>query len=994
MKTTKRIISILLSLMLVLGTVAVGGMSASALDGSAQLSIGSDTAIRNGAIMEREGTGWSISVNGNDVTLNLDNLVLENNDCCIIVYKLDLTITGSAKLTSIEDTAVFVFEADLTLDGDFYFISQDNYNPALYVGGDLTVNGGSLYAKTKSTNDFAIVVEKDITLNNGEAFALGDEYAKEVLIKVPGQPPYITGDTIEYGTYPQSKVEATEALRATAVAATWKSYNYYSGTGTDYDGQMSSGDFMEYADFFLDGKKYRAVCFTDYRPKYTDYQCGADYSDVDNNGYAVSTEENKKLYYFLYEPVKWRVLDPDEGLVMSETILDSQAYNNYVIKVASECYGDEGAETHSVYASDYANSSIRQWLNDDFYNTAFTDTQKENIKTSELDNRGYWTLTGDTTYTDLDSASTNDKVFLLSYIEVKNGDYGFENIESREAQGSDYAKCQGLYVSSDNSYWRLRTPGYSSTSTCIVNSSGHVDGYYYYSANYTSGGVRPALKLLNLKSDTEVAPIDPGMTLSVSPDAPVYGDTVTVTATLPEDAEGTVDFSLDDADSYTSVTVENGKAVYEIKGLSAGSHKVDAVYSGGGNYNGASATQAFTVSQKDLTIIANNQTYPYNGQIQGESDTVYEDSAVIKAKVAVEGLVEGDALTSITLDGAKKEIGEYEGEIVPSDAAIAEKTANYNISYTAGKLSITSVNCTLTINYEYATGGEAHESYTDNVAIFNSYSVTSPEITGYTPDTATVEGTMGDEDMDGKTVTVTYTANTYKVTYVVDGEKLTEMDVPFGQSVPRPRTPQRDGYSFKWVDEIPETMPAQDITINGKFTAIEYIATFVDENGETVKEVKFTVETEKLEEPEVPAKEGYEGAWEEYTIGANDITIRPVYTEESAAPIAVKGNRSNILRYKENQTFTADTSGLPEGTEVHWFVNGEDTGTGSEYTVVGPKDDYTIQAKVIDKDGNVLSESAEQNITVKHGFLDKILFFFAYLLKLLMTPIWKLKESI
>ena len=65
----------------------------------------------------------------------------------------------------------------------------------------MTVNGGSVYAKTESSWDIdcAIYVYNGITLNNGEAFALGDEIAKEVLIKVPGQPPYITGDIIEYG---------------------------------------------------------------------------------------------------------------------------------------------------------------------------------------------------------------------------------------------------------------------------------------------------------------------------------------------------------------------------------------------------------------------------------------------------------------------------------------------------------------------------------------------------------------------------------------------------------------------------------------------------------------------------------------------------------------------------------------------------------------------------------------------------------------------------
>ncbi len=293
---------------------------------------------------------------------------------------------------------------------------------------------------------------------------------------------------------------------------------------------------------------------------------------------------------------------------------------------------------------------------------------------------------------------------------------------------------------------------------------------------------------------------------------------------------------------------------------------------------------------------------------------------------------------------------------------------------------VKSIDCALTINYVYADGTEAAETYTDSVEIFKDYSVTSPAIEGCTPDITTVEGTMGDEDMDGKTVTVTYTANTYKVTYVVDGEKLTEMDATFGQSVPRPRTPQREGYSFKWVDEIPATMPAENITINGKFTVIEYTATFVDENGETVEKVTFTVETESIIEPDVPEKAGYAGEWEEYTFGTSDITIKPVYANITSIQLENYEENSET-GYKEDKTFTVKADDLPEGAEIHWFVNGEDVGTGESYTVEDPTDDYTVQAKVLDKDGNVVKESAVQKVKVKNGFFDRLIAFILNLIE-------------
>ena len=64
---------------------------------------------------------------------------------------------------------------------------------------------------------------------------------------------------------------------------------------------------------------------------------------------------------------------------------------------------------------------------------------------------------------------------------------------------------------------------------------------------------------------------------------------------------------------------------------------------------------------------------------------------------------------------------------------------------------------TLTINYVYEDGTTAANAYTGTYDYGAAYSVTSPFIEGYTPDQATVSGTMGAENV---TVTVTYAADT------------------------------------------------------------------------------------------------------------------------------------------------------------------------------------------------------------------------------------------
>ena len=228
----------------------------------------------------------------------------------------------------------------------------------------------------------------------------------------------------------------------------------------------------------------------------TDYL--SSYSCQEDNGY---TPNN--IYYFKYEPLKWRVLDPSTGLVLCENIIDSQAYSNTIYEYGTDSYGGTAywndAE-HTHYANDYATSSIRAWLNDDFYNTAFSSSQKASILTSELDNRAY-----STSYSEYDSETTYDKVFLLSYSEMQNTAYGFpansDPSSARRAKGTDYAKCQGLWVDSSNkcSDQRLRSAGDDSESTCNIDNNGRLV-IQMWSTSDTEYGIRPAIKISNLSS--------------------------------------------------------------------------------------------------------------------------------------------------------------------------------------------------------------------------------------------------------------------------------------------------------------------------------------------------------------------------------------------------------------------------------------------------------------------------------------------------------------
>lgn len=302
-----------------------------------------------------------------------------------------------------------------------------------------------------------------------------------------------TGTVINFGSYPQSKVTDStliSKLESEGNKYQWIDYNYYFGIGILTDGNMKPvKDMMLYKDILYGGNKYRAVKINQYRPSWTGDTSLALHSYQDDNGYYTGN-----VYYFKYEPLKWRVLDAVTGLVVCDSIIDSQAYNNYILHSGSEYWGDSGK---TYYASNWEYSSLRAWLNNEFYNTAFSEMQQDRIKEVTRENKSIW----DSKY---DSNPTSDKITLLSYDDIENTSYGFSSSSetydtARQRKGTDYAKCQGLYVYNDsgssyngNSWWRLRSPGYSDGARDVC-----YEGCmkYYYKLCNTFMGVLPALNL-------------------------------------------------------------------------------------------------------------------------------------------------------------------------------------------------------------------------------------------------------------------------------------------------------------------------------------------------------------------------------------------------------------------------------------------------------------------------------------------------------------------
>ena len=132
-------------------------------------------------------------------------------------------------------------------------------------------------------------------------------------------------------------------------------------------------------------------------------------------------------------------------------------------------------------------------------------------------------------------------------------------------------------------------------------------------------------------------------------------------------------------------------------------------------------------------------------------------------------------------------------------------------------------------------------------------------------------------------ITGTYSINKYKLIYLVDGAEYKSYEVEYGTAITAEAEPTKEGYTFSGWSEIPETMPAKDVTVTGSFTenkVTKYTLTYkVD--GEVYK----TYELEEgaiITPEEVPTKEGYTfSGWSEIPekMPAKDVIVTGSFTQ-------------------------------------------------------------------------------------------------------------------
>jgi hypothetical protein len=118
----------------------------------------------------------------------------------------------------------------------------------------------------------------------------------------------------------------------------------------------------------------------------------------------------------------------------------------------------------------------------------------------------------------------------------------------------------------------------------------------------------------------------------------------------------------------------------------------------------------------------------------------------------------------------------------------------------------------------------------------------------------------------------------YTLTYMVDGDVYKTYQVEEGSSITPEPAPTKEGYTFSGWSEIPETMPAHDVTVTGTFAVSQYAITYIiDDEVYTTQTVDYG---SIIVPPAAPERDGYDFAWGDYpeTMPAYDIIIYGTYT--------------------------------------------------------------------------------------------------------------------
>ena len=235
--------------------------------------------------------------------------------------------------------------------------------------------------------------------------------------------------------------------------------------------------------------------------------------------------------------------------------------------------------------------------------------------------------------------------------------------------------------------------------------------------------------------------------------------------------------------------------------------------------------------------------------------------------------------------------------------------------------------------------------------------------------------TMPAENM---TVKAQWKINQYTITFDTNGgSEIAPITQDYGTEITAPDNPTRKGYTFKgWDKEIPETMPAENMTVKAQWKINQYTITFDTNGGSEIAPITQDYGTE-ITAPDNPTRKGYTfKGWDKEipeTMPAENITITARWrdTEKPTGEIIIGTNKWNEflneltfgIFFKDTQEVTinaVDNSGV---VFVSYLVTDKELSEAELNSLVfrayeepfriEPNGEYIIYVMLVDENINI-----------------------------------------
>ena len=235
--------------------------------------------------------------------------------------------------------------------------------------------------------------------------------------------------------------------------------------------------------------------------------------------------------------------------------------------------------------------------------------------------------------------------------------------------------------------------------------------------------------------------------------------------------------------------------------------------------------------------------------------------------------------------------------------------------------------------------------------------------------------TMPAENM---TVTAQWEINRYTITFdTAGGSEIASITQDYGTAITAPADPTREGYTFiGWDREIPETMPAENITLKARWEINQYTITFDTAGGSDIASITQDYGTQ-ITTPEAPTREGYTFiGWDREiptTMPAENITITAKWEdiEKPTGEIIIGTNKWREflnkltfgLFFKDTQTVTINAADNSGTVFVSYLVTDQDLSEAELQSLVfggyeepfriDPNGEYIVYAMLVDESMNI-----------------------------------------